>query len=40
MPGRLAVTGYDDIDAASRVSPALTTVVNPAREIGPSAARL
>ncbi|WP_079252552.1 substrate-binding domain-containing protein [Streptomyces sp. BBFR25] len=40
MPGRLAVTGYDDIDAASMVSPALTTVVNPAREIGRSAARL
>ncbi|GAA4003051.1 LacI family DNA-binding transcriptional regulator [Streptomyces marokkonensis] len=40
VPGRLAVTGYDDIDAASMVSPALTTVVNPAREIGRSAARL
>jgi LacI family transcriptional regulator len=34
VPGDLAVTGYDDIDAASLVTPALTTVVNPAREIG------
>ncbi|RFC70848.1 LacI family DNA-binding transcriptional regulator [Streptomyces sp. AcE210] len=40
VPGNLAVAGYDDIDAASMVSPALTTVVNPAREIGRSAARL
>ncbi|MGM9342366.1 substrate-binding domain-containing protein [Streptomyces salinarius] len=40
VPGRLAVTGYDDIDAASMVSPALTTVVDPAREIGRSVARL
>jgi len=34
VPGELAVTGYDDIDAASLVHPALTTVVNPAREVG------
>ncbi|MFE2045863.1 LacI family DNA-binding transcriptional regulator [Streptomyces sp. NPDC059477] len=34
VPGALAVTGYDDIDAASLVTPALTTVVNPAREVG------
>ncbi|WP_344892991.1 LacI family DNA-binding transcriptional regulator [Nonomuraea antimicrobica] len=34
VPGDLAVTGYDDIDAASLVTPALTTVVNPAREVG------
>jgi LacI family transcriptional regulator len=34
VPGELAVTGYDDIDAASLVTPALTTVVNPAREVG------
>lgn len=40
MPGRLAVTGYDDIDAASMISPALATVVDPAREIGRSVARL
>ncbi|KUN17636.1 hypothetical protein AQJ11_37895 [Streptomyces corchorusii] len=40
VPGRLAITGYDDIDAAAMVTPALTTVLNPAREIGRSAARL
>ncbi|WP_405647654.1 LacI family DNA-binding transcriptional regulator [Streptomyces uncialis] len=40
VPGRVAVTGYDNIDAASLVSPALTTVLNPAREIGRSAARI
>lgn len=34
VPGELAVTGYDDIDAASLVYPALTTVVNPARQVG------
>jgi LacI family transcriptional regulator len=34
VPGELAVTGYDDIDAASLVTPALTTVVNPARQVG------
>lgn len=40
IPDGLAVTGYDDIDAASLVSPALTTVENPAREIGRASARL
>ncbi|MCJ1697170.1 LacI family transcriptional regulator [Rathayibacter caricis] len=40
VPEDLAVTGYDDIDAASLVSPALTTVENPAREIGRACARL
>jgi LacI family transcriptional regulator len=34
VPEDLAVTGYDDIDAASLVYPALTTVVNPARQVG------
>lgn len=34
VPEELAVIGYDDIDAASLVHPALTTVVNPAREVG------
>ena len=40
VPEDLAITGYDDIDAASFVTPALTTVENPAREIGRTCARL
>lgn len=40
VPGDVAVTGYDDIDAAALISPSLTTVENPAREIGRTAARL
>lgn len=40
VPGDVAVTGYDDIDAASLVDPPLTTVENPAREIGRACARL
>jgi LacI family transcriptional regulator len=40
VPGDLAITGYDDIEAASLVTPALTTVENPAREIGRACARL
>lgn len=40
VPGEVAVTGYDDIDAASLITPGLTTVENPAREIGRTAARL
>jgi DNA-binding LacI/PurR family transcriptional regulator len=40
VPGDIAVTGFDDIDAAARATPALTTVRNPMRELGHSAARL
>ncbi|WP_369374116.1 LacI family DNA-binding transcriptional regulator [Promicromonospora sp. Populi] len=40
VPDDLALTGYDDIDAASLVSPPLTTILNPAREIGRACARL
>ncbi len=40
VPDDVAVTGYDDIDAASLVSPPLTTIENPAREIGRACARL
>lgn len=40
VPDDVAITGYDDIEAASLISPALTTVLNPAREIGRSAAQL
>jgi LacI family transcriptional regulator len=34
IPGQLAVAGFDDVEAAAMVSPALTTVSNPAYETG------
>lgn len=40
VPDDLALTGYDDIEAASLVDPPLTTIDNPAREIGRACARL
>lgn len=40
VPGDLAILGVDDIDAAALVSPALSTVRIPAREIGHAAGRL
>lgn len=40
IPGQVAVSGYDDIEAAALVHPSLTTVENPAREIGRTAATL
>jgi LacI family transcriptional regulator len=40
IPDDLALVGYDDIEAATLVSPPLTTVVNPAYEAGQSAGRL
>ncbi len=40
VPGQIAVMGFDDIEAASLVSPQLTTMANPAREIGQACARL
>ncbi|WP_146165642.1 LacI family DNA-binding transcriptional regulator [Murinocardiopsis flavida] len=40
VPHDIAVTGYDDIEAAALLSPALTTVHNPAREIGRACARM
>jgi LacI family transcriptional regulator len=40
VPGDVAVAGFDDVDAATIVHPALTTVVNPAYDIGRSAGGL
>ena len=40
VPGDVAVTGFDDIDAASLVRPRLTTVSNSARRHGQVCARL
>jgi LacI family transcriptional regulator len=40
VPGDVAVAGFDDVDLATIVHPPLTTVVNPAYDIGASAGRL
>ena len=40
VPGDLAIVGYDDIEAAQMTTPPLTTVVNPAYEVGRQAGRL
>jgi LacI family transcriptional regulator len=40
IPDEVALVGYDDIEAASLVTPALTTVVNPAYEMGYAAGDL
>jgi LacI family transcriptional regulator len=40
VPEELSVTGFDDIEVATLVTPALTTVQNPAYEIGRASARL
>ena len=39
IPGDIAIMGFDDIDAASLVTPPLTTVLNPAYEMGEIAGR-
>jgi LacI family transcriptional regulator len=40
IPGRLSITGFDDLDLAAEVEPPLTTICVPAREIGERAADL
>lgn len=40
MPEDLSVVGYDDTDVAALVHPGLTTVAQPAYEIGRAAMRL
>ena len=40
VPDDVAVAGFDDVDAATIVSPALTTVVNPSYDTGVAAGRL
>jgi LacI family transcriptional regulator len=40
VPGDVAVAGFDDVDAATIVHPSLTTVLNPAYDIGVNAGRL
>ncbi|MEV6283854.1 LacI family DNA-binding transcriptional regulator [Kribbella sp. NPDC051770] len=39
LPDDLAVIGFDDIDTANLITPHLTTVVNPARDVGAACAR-
>ena len=38
VPGEVSITGFDDVPFAELVSPALTTVAQPAREMGYAAA--
>ena len=40
VPDDVAVAGFDDVDAATIVSPALTTAVNPSYDTGVAAGRL
>jgi LacI family transcriptional regulator len=40
VPDDVRIVGFDDIEAASLVSPALTTIANPAYETGRSAGKL
>jgi LacI family transcriptional regulator len=40
VPGDVAVAGFDDLEWSSLIRPRLTTVTNPAYDIGRSAGRL
>jgi LacI family transcriptional regulator len=40
LPDDLALAGYDDIEAAAFLTPSLTTVLNPAHELGTTAGKL
>ncbi|NED99429.1 LacI family DNA-binding transcriptional regulator [Phytoactinopolyspora halotolerans] len=40
VPGDIALVGFDDVEAASLVTPALTTVTNPSYEAGRTAGEL
>jgi LacI family transcriptional regulator len=40
IPQDVALVGYDDIDAAALVTPRLTTVLNPAQQVGETAGHL
>jgi LacI family transcriptional regulator len=40
VPGDVAIAGFDDVDAATIVHPALTTVLNPAYDIGVQAGQM
>ncbi len=40
IPGDVAIVGFDDVDAATIVTPALTTIRNPAYETGVAAGHL